>query len=395
MRLVKPIVSEYSVTDPGFKIESGIFSGRQWTEGNSIEVMMTGKQLFSAMLDDIGSAEKSISKETYEFWGEKIATPLTLALAEASARGVYTHVMMDYLGSVKATSKQLQNMKKTGVEVIRWRKPYWYQISTLNHRSHRKLLIVDSRIAYIGGVNSADPWITDIEDGGYKDYHFRLTGPIVNEVQGLFSINWVPATGRLLTGDRYYSIPDSTGSASMQITSSNPIEGQINVRKMMLYAIASAEETIRIGTAYFYPDQDFIDALKVAANRDVQIRIITPGEKIDKKFVRKATYTIWDELLEAGIEVYEYLPSKYHAKILIVDNYFVSVGSTNIDNRSFRLNDEANVNILDSDFGQKMAALFDEDLKSSTQITKVHMENRTLWDRFSGWVIAKVLGPYI
>ncbi|TVR35835.1 MAG: hypothetical protein EA390_01175 [Balneolaceae bacterium] len=181
----------------------------------------------------------------------------------------------------------------------------------------------------------------------------------------------------------------------MQVTSSNPEGGGVQVRKMMLFAIASAKESIRIGSAYFLPDQDFIDALKVAASRGVQIRIITPGEMIDKEYVRKASYTIWGELLEAGVEVYEYLPVKYHAKLMIVDDFFVSVGSTNFDNRSFRLNDEANVNILNGDFGKKMAALFDEDMKSSEQITEEHVKSRSLWNKVSGWIISKVLGPYL
>jgi len=394
-RITDPIVSEYSVTDPGFKVESGIFSGRQWMEGNTIEIMGRGQQVFHSMLNDIGSAEKSITKETYEFWGENIATSVSLALAEASGRGVETHFMMDYMGSVKATTEQFEHMEEAGVEVIRWRKPSWYQTSMINHRTYRKLLVVDGRVAYMGGMNTADPWLTEMEDGGNKDYHFRLTGPVVNEVQGLFSINWVTSTGRLLSGDRYYRGAEPTGLVSMQVTSGNPLEGRMPVRKMMLYAIASASESIRIGTAYFYPDQGFLDALKAAAGRGVQIRMILPGEKIDKNYVRAATYTILEQLLESGIEIYEYLPAKYHAKVMIVDDYFVSVGSTNIDNRSFTLNDEANLNILNSDFGQEMAALFDEDLESSEQITEEKVRNRSLWSRISGWLTSNVLGSYI
>ncbi len=395
IRVTTPIHSEYSVIDPEFKVESGIFSGSQWVYGNDIRVLTQGEEVFGTMQDDIALAEKSITKETYVFFGSNVATPMAQALADASERGVYTHFIADFIGSGDATSEQFDTMENAGVEVIRWRKPSWYQLSRLNHRTHRKLLVVDGKVGYTGGYNTADPWVSGPEQSQYKDYHFRITGPIVNHMQGMFSQNRVLASGGLLTGSRYYPVPDTTGTLAMQATSSNPMEGKMNVRKMLIYAIASADESIRMGTPYFFPDDGFLEALVDAANRNVNIQILTPAEETDKDYVRAASYTLWGDLLAAGIEMYEYQPVFYHAKMMIIDDYYVSIGSTNFDNRSFRINDEANINILDGEFGREMAAYFDDDLDKSVQITLEEWENRSTWQKAYGWFIAKVLGTYL
>lgn len=394
-RVTVPIQSSYNVTDPEFRRVSGIVAGRQWVDGNHIEVFEHGQDVFEAMLDDIRAAEKSITKETFIFMGDKVATPFSEALAEAAGRGVNVHFIMDYIGSVFATSEQLDTMHEAGVNIERWRKPSWYQIARFNHRTHKKLLVIDGKVAYTGGVNTADPWVPDMEDAGYKDYHFRLTGPIVNEVQGAFSENWVASRGELLSGDRYYAIPDTVGSLPMQVISSNPREGQKRVRKMLLHAIASASESIRIGTAYFFPDEEFIAALIDAAERNVSITILTPGEKIDQNYVRRASHTLLGDLLVAGIEMYEYQPTMYHTKLMVVDDYFVTIGSTNFDNRSFRLNDEANVNILDREFALTMSEHYDRDLITSQPITLQDWQARPIRYKIYGWLIAKTIGAYL
>ena len=394
-RVTEPIQTAYNVTDPEFKRISGIIAGRQWVDGNSIEVLQRGQDVFGAMLDDIRNAEKSITKETFVFFGDEVAAPFAEALAEAARNDVNVHFLMDFIGSALASGEILDTMRDAGVHLERWREPSWYQLARFNHRTHRKLLVLDGRVAYTGGVNTADPWMPDLDEGGYKDYHFRLTGPIVNEIQGAFSENWVSSRGELLTGERYYPEPDTTGTLAMQVTSSHPREGQKRVRKILLHAIASAGESIRIGSAYFFPDSAFLQALVDAAERGVSVTILTPGEKIDQNYVRRASHILWEDLLKAGIDMYEYQPTMYHAKIMIVDDYYVTIGSTNFDNRSFRLNDEANVNILDREFGLKMAGLFNEDLDQSVQITLEDLQNRPLWHRFHGWLVARTIGAYL
>ncbi len=394
-RVTSLIQTDYTVAEPQFIIESGVFSGRGWIHGNQIEILSKGEEIFGSMHMDIASAEKSITKETYNFWGEDVAGPMARALAEASEKGVNVHFMMDYVGSVEASTEYFEALEAAGVQYQRWRKPAWYQLARLNHRTHRKLLIVDGQTAYTGGANTADDWLPDVEDGGYKDYHFRITGPVVNDIQGAFSDNWVASQGELLVGELYYREPEQTGELKMQVSSGNPREGQMKVRKMLLHAIASAGESIRIGSAYFYPDEMFMESLIDAANRGIQIQILTPGEKIDQNYLRIASRNRWGSLLRAGIEIYEYQPSMYHAKKMIVDDHFVSIGSTNFDNRSFRLNDETNVNVLNPDFGAQMTAYYLEDLENSTRITLEDWENRPFTHRVLGWIISKLIGPYL
>lgn len=254
-------------------------------------------------------------------------------------------------------------------------------MARFNHRTHRKLLVVDGKIGYTGGANTADDWLPDPEDGGYKDFHFRFVGPVVNSLQAAFSENWVSARGELLTGEMWYPASDSSGSVLAQVTTSHPREGKHIVRKMLLHSISSATDRVRIGSAYFFPDDGFIEALVRTQERGVQVQILVPGEEIDQNYLRYASQTLWGDLLKAGIEIYEYQPTMYHAKLMIVDDNFVTLGSTNFDNRSFRLNDETNVNILDEEFAAEMINYFESNLEESVLFTLEDWENRPLWQK--------------
>lgn len=394
-RITTPIEYSYSVKDPAFKTNSGIFTGRRWVDGNDAIILSRGEDIFDAMYEDIRNARNSISKETFVYRGEAVATKMAYELADASQRGVNVHFIMDYAGSAKATTEQLNIMEDAGVQLVRWRRPSWYQVSRLNNRTHRKLLTIDGEVAYTGGANTADEWLFDLDEGGKKDYHLRITGPIVHEFQGAFSMNWVASRKELLKGGIYYPNLETTGNMAMQVTTSHPGDGAMQVRKMLLHAIASADKSIRIGSAYFFPDHKFLQAMVDAANRGVRITVLTPNENIDKDFVRIASHTLWGDLLDAGIEMYEYQPVMYHAKLMIVDDYFVTMGSTNFDNRSFRLNDEANVSILDEDFALQMVEKYEEDLEHSEKITIEEWESRSFFRKAYGWVIAKVIGVYL
>ncbi len=393
-RVTEPIAAHYAPSHEGFTRETGVLMGSSWVPGNSTEVMDNGEDIFESMLDDIRNASVSITKETYNFWGEDVAESFSEALSDAAERGVQVHFIMDFVGSRLATSDQLNMMKDAGVQLVRWRKPAWYQLSRLNHRTHRKLLMVDGKVAYIGGANTADDWLPQVDDGGYKDYHYRVTGPVVHELQGAFSLNWVASTGRLLTGEKYYPEIDKTGEVLMQVTSSNPREGRMKIRKNKLYLIASADETIRLGYAYFFPDHSIIDAIIDAAERGVDVQILTPGEKMDLAYLRYASHNRWGDLLKAGVEMYEYLPGMYHTKLMIVDDLYLSVGSSNFDNRSFRINDETNLNIIDREFAGLMVQNYLNDLEMSERITLERWENRPAWQRAAGWG-TQIIGPHL
>ncbi len=263
-RITTPIENSYSVKDPAFRTNSGIFTCRRWVDGNEAIVMSRGEDIFDAMYEDIRNAGNTISKETFVYRGEAVATTMAYELADASQRGVNVHFIMDYAGSAEATTEQLNMMKDAGVHLVRWRRPSWYQLSRFNNRTHRKLLIIDGEVAYTGGVT------------------------------------------RLMNG-----------------------------------------------------------------------------------------CLTWKDLLEVGIEMYEYQPVMYHAKLMIVDDYFVTMGSTNFDNRSFRLNDEANVSILDEGFVLRVAERYEEDLANSERMTLEEWKNRSSFRKAYGWVITKLIGGYL
>ncbi|MCC5941932.1 MAG: hypothetical protein JJU37_10355 [Balneolaceae bacterium] len=393
-RITEPIISQYNAEEIGFRQESGLLLGRNWVDGNHVEILDSGDEIFSSKFDAIRNAEKSITKETYNYWGEKIGTPLAEELAAAAKRGVKVHFLMDFVGSRKADSEQLRIMDDAGVEVVRWRQPSWLQLSRFNHRTHRKILVVDGKTAFTGGANAADDWFYHEDNGGFRDYHYKITGPVVNDFQQGFSENWVASTGKLLTGTDYYPALDVEGDYSMQVTSSHPREGQKKIRKMYLYAISSANETIRISSAYFFPDNDFLDALAEAAERGVRVQIIVPGENIDQAYFRLASKNRWDTLLQSGVEIFEYQPAMYHAKLLIVDDIFVSFGSANFDNRSFRINDELNANVLSREFASKRINYFEQDLENSQPYTLEKLEERSGWEKFVGQ-ITQILGPHL
>lgn len=394
MRVTQPIVAEYRVDEPGFLRESGLLIGRNWTDGNQVEILDDGELIFESLLNSIRGARYSITKETYNFWGTEAGNPIAEELAAAARRGVEVYFLMDFVGSRRSNGDQLRIMKDAGVNLIRWRSPAWFQLSRFNHRTHRKLMVIDGKIAFTGGVNMGDDWRIPLEEGGFRDYHYKITGPVVNELQRAFSENWVTATGKLLTNSYFYPELEATGNNRAQVTTSHPREGQKMIRKMFLYAISSARESIRLNTAYFFPDHDMLDALADAAYRGVNVQIILPGENIDQAYFRYASKNRWYNLLKAGVEIYEYQPAMYHSKLLIVDDKFVSIGSANFDNRSFRINDETNLNILSREFAEKRIRYFEKDLVQSRPYTLDMLENRPVYQKMLGW-ITQMLGPHL
>jgi cardiolipin synthase A/B len=393
-RVKQPLEIEYGITDPRFRHTANLIFNHPIVAGNRVEILENGAEIYPAMLKAITEAKHTITFETYEFWGERAANVFAWALAKAAEREVRVHVILDYIGSTRADSNAFEKMAEAGVHIIRWRKPEWYKLSRFNHRTHRKLLIVDGRIGFTGGANIGDYWLGYPATGGYRDNHFRLSGPIVEQLQAAFMENWLHATGEVLLDESYYPQLEAVGDTPMQVITSSPREGLHQMRKLFLYAIAAAKQYIRIGTAYFYPDTQMLEALEEAANRGVKVDILLPGDNIDKGFVRHASINRWRGILEAGVRLHEYQPTMYHAKALIIDDQWVSIGSANMDNRSFRINDEANVNIFDADFAQRLAAQMEADLKQAKPYGLAQWERRPWHKRLSGW-LSSLIGAHL
>lgn len=367
----------YSAADPDFARAMGVLLGPAIVDGNRFDVLLNGDQIFPAMLAAIRQARKSITFESYIYWSGTVGSKFAEALAERSRAGVKVHVLLDWIGSNKMDPAQLARMEQAGIEIRRFHAPHWYNLPRVNNRTHRKVLVVDGEIGFTGGVGIADQWAGAAQDAEHwRDTHFRAEGPVVAQMQAVFLDNWIKATGVVLHGADYFPELKPAGTGSAQMFSSSRSGGSESMQLMYLLAITAAQRSIHLSTAYFVPDSLTLRTLADAVKRGVKVQIITPGERTDAEIVRHASRARWGTLLEAGAEIYEYVPTMYHCKIMIVDALLVSVGSTNFDNRSFQLNDEANLNIYDAEFAARQVEIFQEDLRRSRRISLEKWQQR-------------------
>lgn len=368
----------FAVEDPQFLRTMGQLLGPAILPGNEVKALHNGDQIFPAMLEAIHAAQKTITFETYIYWSGDIGRQFSDALSARARNGVKVHVLLDWVGTGRIDAKYLEQLKAAGVEVERYHPLRWYTLARINNRTHRKLLVVDGRIGFTGGVGIADHWTGHAQSAEHwRDSHFQLKGPAVAQMQAAFIDNWIKTRAVVLHGEDYFPQLDEVHHSLAQVFKSSKDEGSESVRLMYLLAIASATKDIRLEAAYFVPDDLSIQSLVAARKRGVNIEIIVPGPITDEKFVQCASRSRWGELLDAGIRIYEYQPTMYHCKVMIVDQLWVSVGSTNFDDRSFRLNDEANLNIHDRAFAEEQLRIFEEDKRNSRLMERREFKNRS------------------
>ena len=377
----------YGVGDPEFVRAMGTLLGPSILDGNKVQVLLNGDQIFPAMLEAIRGARRTITFETYIYWTGEIGKEFAEALSERARAGVRVHLLLDWVGAGKMDDELLAAMETAGVEVKKYRPLHWYNLSRINNRTHRKLLVVDGKVGFTGGVGIADIWLGNAQDSmHWRDTHFRLEGPAVAQMQAAFLDNWLKVQPRVLHGDDYFPPLDSAGGAMAQVFKSSFGEGSESARLMYLLSIASAEKSILLSNSYFVPDSLAIEALVSARKRGVRVEIIVPGGHIDSDLVRRASRGRWGKLLEAGVAIYEYQPTMYHVKVMVVDGRWSSVGSTNFDNRSFALNDEANLNVLDTEFATEQERIFDQDKAKAQQVTLQAWRTRPRQEKIREWL---------
>ncbi|MBC7895552.1 MAG: cardiolipin synthase B [Cytophagaceae bacterium] len=357
--------------------EMSTMLGPTIVQGNRITALQNGDEIFPAMLSAIAAAQRTITFETYIYWSGEIGRQFAEALEARARAGVKVHVILDWAGSAKADASVLKQMEQSGVEVKRFHPLSWYHLARMNNRTHRKLLVVDGRIGFTGGVGIADVWSGAGQDPEHwRDSHYQFEGPVVAQAQAVFLDNWIKSTGAVLRGDGYFPELAPVGDTPAQLFASSPTGGSESMQLMTLMALASAERSIDLAAAYFVPDRLALDALLEARRRGVAVRIIVPGKHIDSKVVRWASKRSWGELLAAGAEIHEFGPTMFHCKGLIVDRWMVSVGSTNFDQRSFALNSEASLNVYDAGVGEALARAFERDLTLARRVTLEEWQRR-------------------
>jgi cardiolipin synthase len=367
----------YPVADEQFVRSMGVLLGPPLAGGNRVEELLNGDRIFPAMLAAIRSAERTVTFETYIYWSGSIGKAFTEALAERARIGVRVHVLLDWIGSDKIDQSYLDDMERAGVEVRRYNKPDWYKVGRLNNRTHRKLLVVDGKIGFTGGVGIADEWLGNGQQPDrWRDTHFRVVGPAVAQLQAAFLENWLEVTGEVQHGALYFPAIEPAGRQYAQMFTSSPGGGAESMQLMYLLSIAAAAKGIQLSMAYFVPDNLAVETFVEALRRGVKVQILLPGDKVDTQVVRQASRGEWGKLLAAGAEIYEYQPAMFHCKVMIVDDLWVSVGSTNFDTRSFSVNDEANLNVYDAEFARRQSEIFAQDLGRSRRITLEEWRNR-------------------
>ena len=358
----------YSASSPEFRSSAGALLGPDFVAGNTITTLVNGAQIFPSMLSAVRTAKHSINFEAYWFVDGQIGREFTEALAERARAGVKVNAILDALGTIDMGLDNLARLREAGVDVVKYHSIFWLDPRRYNHRTHRKLLIIDGRLAFIGGVDIADNWAGNADSSQHwRDNHYEITGPVVAQLQAVFMANWLKSRGALLHGADYFPPLAGTGPCLAQALRSSA--GNANLDLMYLLAIASAQKTLRIQNPYFLPDELTRKELTSAARRGVKVEVIVPGKFINQKIVRVASKDHWPELIQAGVKIYEYQPTMVHVKLIVVDDIFVSVGSGNFDNRSIQLNDEANLNVLDRDFAAQQTRLFELDKKQSHEMT--------------------------
>jgi cardiolipin synthase len=356
----------YTSGDADFRRALGILLGPPLVPGNQITPLVNGPQIYAAMLNAIRTAQTNITFETFVF-RDGIGATFIDELANAARRGVHVHMLLDWLGSRTMDSNLLAAARAAGCDLQIYHPPSWYHLGRLNNRTHRKILVIDGKVGFTGGVGMGIEWRDGLNGlPPWRETHFKAEGPVVAQMQAVFIDNWIKTTGRVLHGAEYFPKLSATcGDMEAQMFGSSPVGGSESMHLMVLLALTAAKTSIEIQNAYFVPDRLTVEALCSAARRGVRVRIIVPGRHTDARVGRWAAQGLYGELLAAGIQIYEYQPTMMHCKVLVIDGVWSSVGSANFDDRSFRLNDEANLNVFSTDLAREQIRLIDADIENS------------------------------
>ena len=359
------------------------------------EVLTNGPTFYPAELDAIRSAQHSVNLEAYIFQRSEIGKLYLDALTDRARAGIRVNVVLDAFGSAGVSKRYFRPLLDAGGKLAFYNSPKWYRLLQLDNRTHRELLIVDGRTRLHRRRRHRRPVVQRRHNNPvWRDTMLRVEGSAVPNLQATFAENWLAATGELLAGGAYFpniSCPDPT--AALVVNSTPTIGGSTRARVLFQLLLASAKQSISITTPYFLPDHSLTHELcRAVTERHVKVRILVPGRKSDHLLTRSTSRGAYGPLLKSGAEVYEYQPAMIHAKVLVVDELWTVVGSTNFDNRSFGLNDEVNLAVRDARLAQRMESDFARDLAESRRVTLDEWRHRTIIERapeLLGWIFER------
>ena len=360
-----------------------------------LTVLTNGPTFYEAELEAIRGAERSVNLEAYIFQKGEIGQRFVTALTERSQAGVTVNVVLDGVGSAGVGKNFFSDLKKAGGNVVWYNGMKWNKLPHFNNRTHRELLVVDGRTAFIGGAGVADHWFKDkSKHPRWRDTMVKVEGDAVPHLQATFAENWLESCGEVLFGPDHFVRQECERQGDVLIVNSTPSGGGATRARMLFQVLlASATKTIHITTPYFLPDRSVIDELvRAVRERNVEVVVLVPGKRSDHMLTRSSSRHAYGKLLKAGASIHEYEPSMIHAKILLIDSIWGVVGSTNFDNRSFGINDEVNLAARDPDFTQRLQQDFAKDLACSRKVTYQEWKRRPVLERapeLLGWVLER------
>lgn len=365
------------------------------TRNNQFEVLENGENFYAAELDAMRQAKHSVNLEAYIFHKGKLTDQVLGVLTERAKAGVKVNLVLDSMGSLSTRKNYFNPLKRAGGKVKWYHRLRLHNWFIENNRTHREITVVDGSTAFVGGAGYADWWrFSTKDDPRWRDTMVKVQGDAVRGIQGTFVENWLEASGEILDGPEYFPplAGDPGNKTALVITSTPSSGGSTRARVLFQTLIAAARSSIYITTPYFLPDRSMREELVRAKKRGVMVQIVVPGKHADHTLTRSSGQSDYGDLLKAGASIYEYEPSMIHAKIMIVDGIWSVVGSANLDNRSFGINDEINVAILDSEVARRLTADFENDASRSKQVSLKDWQDRGLYERLLeavGWVFER------
>ncbi|HEX5473508.1 MAG TPA: phospholipase D-like domain-containing protein [Vicinamibacterales bacterium] len=376
---------EFAVDDADFVASMAGATGVPFAPGNRLDILNNGDAFYPAMLDAIAAAESSITIEAYIYWAGEIGQEFAEALAAKAAAGVHVKILLDAVGSATIGEAILKTLESGGCQLA-WYNPVRVRtIGRFNHRTHRKSLIVDGRVAFTGGAGIADQWRGDARTPAeWRDLQIRIEGPAVTPLQTGFAQNWLQTTGELISGPLYYPPHEPAGRLALQTIMSSPEIGASTVRIMYYLSIICARRSIYIANPYFVPDAAAIETLSEARRRGVDVRVMVSGLHNDNWLARQNSIRLYGPLLRAGVVILEFDRTMLHHKTMVVDARWATVGTTNFDNRSFAHNEENNVCCYDEAIARQLHDTFEQDIESCQRVTLEAWNRRGVVRRASG-----------
>jgi len=349
------------------------------SEGNKVEVIQNGA-FFPLLLRDIAAAKETIHFEMYVWWKGDICRQVATALAAKAKEGLEVRVLLDASGSSRMDDELFEMMEKAGVKAAKFHPPSIRKLGRMNNRDHRKIVVLDGRIGYIGGHGIAEQWTGDAQDKKHwRDTMVRVEGLVVRNLQEAFCENWIEQTGEVTAGEKYFPRLTASGTTRAHVAYTKPSGTVASVQLLYYLAISAAQKELIIQNPYFLPDDDAMLALEEAVKRGVDVKVMVPGTDVsDSALVQHASHHKFGHLLQKGIKIYEYKKTLLHQKVMIVDGLWSAVGSTNFDARSFEINDEISMGIVDPGIAAQLKAAFEEDMKSAEQVQPDSWSNRPI-----------------